>query len=211
MLDPSLVGIYNLYACGDALVGCPSIAGVDIGASGVNLQSDGGNESLLNRICNDVHEAIVEIAGEADPDGVGIGVDGSGDETVSGSSEVVDALLIFDQSIVSKVEIYWIMFLSCISSSVTFNTDKCAVELSRNGCNLLRSPNISSITFYSSMKPGHKYLITNPWNRDATTCSDMIAVVSPSTQINLRHTKTINKLSINSSRTDSDTLTRTKE
>ena len=81
MLQPSLVGIYNLYACGDALIGCPSIQGIDIGVNGVNLQSD-GVDSLLNRICDDAHAAIWEIIGETTTIST-VGVGGT-DPTVGG-------------------------------------------------------------------------------------------------------------------------------
>jgi hypothetical protein len=62
MLDPQFVKIYNLHACGNELVGCPSIEGIDIGVGGVNLQTDGtGNKGLLNQICDATYSVIDEI------------------------------------------------------------------------------------------------------------------------------------------------------
>jgi hypothetical protein len=82
MLQPELVGIYNLYACGDALTGCPSIEGIDIGVNGVNLQS-GGVDSLLNRICGDAHAVIGKVVVGTDPT-VGSG----GNETTMSPGDV---------------------------------------------------------------------------------------------------------------------------
>lgn len=63
MLNPEFVSIYNLHACGDPLVGCPSIAGIDIGVGGSELQvSDGGGGGLLSAICNDVYGVIDELS-----------------------------------------------------------------------------------------------------------------------------------------------------
>ncbi|KAL3804987.1 hypothetical protein ACHAWO_001845 [Cyclotella atomus] len=63
MLNPEFVGIYNLYACGDALIGCPSIEGIPIGVGGSGLQdSSGGGGGLLSGICNSVYEAIDELS-----------------------------------------------------------------------------------------------------------------------------------------------------
>ena len=62
MLNPEFVGIYNLYACGDPLIGCPSIEGIDIGVGGSNLQiTDGGDGGLLSSICEDVYKVINEL------------------------------------------------------------------------------------------------------------------------------------------------------
>lgn len=62
MLNPEFVGIYNLYACGDPLIGCPSIEGIDIGVGGSNLQiTDGGDGGLLSSICEDVYDVINEL------------------------------------------------------------------------------------------------------------------------------------------------------
>ena len=63
MLNPEFVGIYNLYACGDKLVGCPSIEGIDIGVGGSGLQvNDGGTGGLLSGICTDVYGVIDELS-----------------------------------------------------------------------------------------------------------------------------------------------------
>lgn len=68
MLDPEFIKIYNLHACGNELVGCPSIEGIDIGVNGNKLQMDGaGNDGLLNQICNATHSVIDDINAVTEP------------------------------------------------------------------------------------------------------------------------------------------------
>lgn len=69
-LSPKFVGVYNQYACGDALVACPSIEGVDV--NGVYDTEDG----LLARICGSMAQAVEEYSVEI---GVSVDVGGKGD------------------------------------------------------------------------------------------------------------------------------------
>ena len=74
MLNPEFVGIYNLYACGDPLVGCPSIEGIDIGVGGSGLQvSDGGGGGLLSGICGDLYEVIDALTTTSPTKGPSVG------------------------------------------------------------------------------------------------------------------------------------------
>jgi hypothetical protein len=83
MLNPEFVGIYNLYACGDPLVGCPSIEGIDIGEGGSALVSDGGDEGLLSGICSDMYETIEVLSSSAPTKGPTIGGASSSPTTAS--------------------------------------------------------------------------------------------------------------------------------
>ena len=51
-LSPKFVGVYNEYACGEALVGCPSIEGIEI--ENVYDLEDG----FLGRLCESMEDAV---------------------------------------------------------------------------------------------------------------------------------------------------------
>lgn len=55
-LSPQFVGVYNKYACGDALVGCPTIEGIDI--ESVYDVEDG----FLGRLCGSMADAVEEYS-----------------------------------------------------------------------------------------------------------------------------------------------------
>eukprot|EP00804_Cyclotella_cryptica_P026669 CCRYP_007922-RB/>CCRYP_007922-RB protein AED:0.01 eAED:0.01 QI:367/1/1/1/1/1/3/1064/971 len=89
MLDPRLVGVYNLHACGDALVGCPGIEGIDIGVGGDKLQMEsGGSGGLLNQICNETYSVIEEILGGDSAGGGEVVVVPTGEPTVGPTAVV---------------------------------------------------------------------------------------------------------------------------
>lgn len=55
-LSAKFVGVYNEYACGDALVGCPTIQGIEV----ENVYDlEGG---FLGRICGSMAEAVAEYS-----------------------------------------------------------------------------------------------------------------------------------------------------
>ena len=53
-LSPKFVGVYNEFACGEALVGCPSIEGIEI--ENVYDFEDG----FLGRLCESMEDAVEE-------------------------------------------------------------------------------------------------------------------------------------------------------
>ncbi|KAL7520378.1 hypothetical protein ACHAWX_005104 [Stephanocyclus meneghinianus] len=57
-LSPTFVKVYNLYACGDALVGCPSIEGISI-ENVYDLE-----KGFLGRFCESVEGAVRDYAEE---------------------------------------------------------------------------------------------------------------------------------------------------
>eukprot|EP00804_Cyclotella_cryptica_P000082 CCRYP_013719-RB/>CCRYP_013719-RB protein AED:0.11 eAED:0.11 QI:361/0.85/0.87/1/0.85/0.87/8/538/917 len=57
-LSPTFIKVYNLYACGDALVGCPSIEGISV-EDVYDLE-----EGFLGRFCESVEGAVKDYAEE---------------------------------------------------------------------------------------------------------------------------------------------------
>ena len=102
MLPPELIGVYNYFACGDERYGCPSIEGIDISGSGLQINEAfyvGGDDAdaekseqqstFLYDLCRDTEMVLEDVLGSDTPSSWGPSAPSSSDEDKSDGKQTV--------------------------------------------------------------------------------------------------------------------------